>query len=126
MSIIPTKRKNLNVSIKESTTVSFSHTREESCTLITHDKFQPSSDQESVLRRSKTTFKRDSSPEVRNVEDKIMNLIEKERRKTDREENMRQDIQNTNINVKRSIMNLEKLAVSDEEMIKLQRKTIYV
>lgn len=39
---------------------------------------------------------------------------------------MRQDIHGTNVNVRRSIMNLEKLAVSDEEMIKLQRKTIYV
>lgn len=43
-----------------------------------------------------------------------------------REEKVTQDIIDTNTNVRATLMNLEKLACSDSEMIQLQRKAIYV
>ena len=43
-----------------------------------------------------------------------------------RSEQVTLEIQQTNAGVRRTLINLEKLACTDAEMIQLQRKTIYV
>jgi len=42
------------------------------------------------------------------------------------QEQATQEITQTNAGVRRTLINLEKLACTDAEMIQLQRKTIYV